>query len=208
MYACVRLGDAIGHISFNLRVMASTEFGEVEEGRRPGQKGSTAMPQEHNPIKDEQLDGLARTLRGYLGSSLEKVELLFDRDISHSGPERIVLDDALILTHYVSPATMDRLLQRLVVKPERMQENIDRSMGLMFTQTVLTEMIDMGWGRDDAYRVIQALAEQALDEKRPLRKLLETEKLGFDPEQLDRIFDQDRLLENIGGIIEQLPVGP
>ena len=103
--------------------------------------------------------------------------------------------------------TMERVLRRLVIKPERMQSNIDRGLGLMFTQTVLTEMLDQGWARDDAYRVVQTLAFRAFDEQRPLRELLESERVGFSSEQLDRIFDQNRLLEQIGSIIERLPLG-
>lgn len=206
IYACVRLGDAIGDISFNLRVMASTEYGEVEEGRRPGQKGSSAMPHKRNPIKTEQLDGLARTLRGYLVSSLEQVELLFERDISHSAPERIVLADALILAHYMT-VTAERVLSRLVVNPVRMQTNIDSSLGLMYTQTVLTAMIDGGRERDDAYRVVQALAFRALEEKRPLRELLSgSAEVRLSEERLDAIFDQDHMLRHAGMIIERLPL--
>ncbi len=205
VYACVRLGGAIGHISFNLRIMASTEYGEVEEGRRPEQKGSSAMPHKRNPIKGEQLDGLARVLRGNLVSSLEEVELLFERDISHSAPERIVLADTLILCHYMT-VTMVTVLSRLVVKPARMQLNIDRGLGLMYTQTVLTSLIDQGMLRDDAYRLVQSLAYQAIEENRPFRELLnESTEVMLTSDELDTIFDQSRLLAHVGDIIDRLP---
>ncbi len=204
--ACVRLGNAIGQITFNLRIMASTEYGEVEEGRRPGQKGSSAMPHKHNPIRCEQLDGLARPLRGYLVSSLEDVELLFERDISHSGPERIVLPDALILTHYMA-VTMTTVLRRLVVHEDVMAENVKRSLGLMFSATVLSELVADGTQRDDAYRRVQALAEAAVAQRRSLRYMLEeADDLALTPAQLDAMFDTGRFTAHVDEIISRLPM--
>ena len=205
VYACVRLGNAIAQIAFNLRIMASTEYGEVEEGRRPGQKGSSAMPHKRNPIRCEQLCGLAGTLRGYLTGSLELTELLFERDISHSGPERIVLPDALILTHYMA-VTMEKVLARLVVMPDVMAANVERTMGLMFSQTVLSFLVESGLARDDAYRRVQALSHEAVAQGRPLRDLLaETDDLAMTSVKLDVIFDTSRFTAHVPEIMGRLP---
>ena len=126
-----------------IRHLQRTEVREAEEAFRAGQKGSSAMPHKRNPIKSEQLSGLARVLRGYLGAGLEDVALWHERDISHSSVERIILPDASLLAYYVL-VRMAELIDGLVVSARRMLANFDLSYGLVFSQPVLLSLIQGG----------------------------------------------------------------
>ncbi len=204
-YACARLANSIAQFSFNTRIMATSQYGEVQEKTRPGQKGSTSMPHKRNPIKTEQFTGLAREFHGYLVTALQDVVLLFERDISHSAPERIFLADAMILAHYVT-VKAEQVLADLIVKTDRMELNIEGGLELMYTQTVLNALMDGGMERDQAYRIIQMLSFKAIDENRPLRAILEEEQVGgLSPARLDDIFDQGQMLRYCDLIIDQLP---
>src|SRR5439155_3967235 len=155
-----------------IRHLQRTEVGEVSEPFRSGQKGSSAMPHKRNPVKAEQLSGLARVLRGNLGAGLENVALWHERDISHSSVERVILPDSSLLAYYVL-VKMRGIVEGMRVHPERMLENIDRSYGLVFSQPVLLALIDAGLARDDAYRVVQEAARTAWEQRRPLREVLD-----------------------------------
>src|SRR5438105_5333012 len=158
------------------------------------------MPHRRNPIKAEQLSGLARVLRGYLGAGLEDVALWHERDISHSSVERIILPDASILTHYCLNV-MRSVLENLVVHPERMIENLDRSYGLVFSQPVLLALIASGLTRDAAYRIVQRDAMTAWNEGRPFRSVLEADpEVTVGAARLDEAFDLDRSLRHIAPI--------
>jgi adenylosuccinate lyase len=207
LYACARTGNVLAHIFENLRIMATTEFGEVREGVRIGQKGSSAMPHKRNPIKSEQIVGLNRLLQGYLLTGLQDVPLLMERDISHSAPERIALADALTLTHYML-TTATRVIGALEVDTERMAANVELSRGLMFSQTALTAQIDKGMTRDEAYRIIQELAANAMFCGHSLRVVMEGDpRIMLEPAELDRIFDTTRLLQYTGPIVDSLRKG-
>src|ERR1700687_2152386 len=134
-----------------IRLLQRTEVREVEEPFRAGQKGSSAMPHKRNPIKSEQLTGMARVLRGYLGAGLEDVALWHERDISHSSVERIILPDASLLAYYVM-VRMTALIDGMVVDADRMLANLDVSYGLVFSQPVLLALVASGLARDAAYR--------------------------------------------------------
>src|SRR5579864_5393280 len=125
------LAATMEKISLEVRHLQRTEVREAEEPFAAGQKGSSAMPHKRNPIKAEQLSGLARVLRGYAGAALEDVALWHERDISHSSVERIILPDASVLAHYVL-VRMCALVEGMTVHPDRMLENLDRSYGLVF----------------------------------------------------------------------------
>ena len=213
LQAVTGLGNVIDHMFLNERVMAMTEVGEVEEGRRTGQKGSSAMPHKRNPIKGEQLCGLARMLRGYSHAAEQNVALLFERDISHSAPERIALADSLILAHYMV-VTANRVMEKLVVHPDRMWDNIERTHGLMFTQTLLTKLIDKGMERDPAYRLVQDLSNKVLEGKGELRELVEAENevpypastTTITSEEIEEVFDPEPMVRNVGLVLDQLPI--
>jgi adenylosuccinate lyase len=173
LYACAALGTTVEALATEIRHLQRTEVGEVEEPFRPGQKGSSAMPHKRNPITAERLVGLARVLRGYLVAGLEDVALWHERDISHSSVERIVLPDASLLAYYATK-TMTRVIDGLVVHEDRMLENLlEGSYGLVFSQPVLLALISGGLTRDDAYRIVQRDARGAHEQRRAFRSLLE-----------------------------------
>jgi len=177
---------------------------EAQEAFRAGQKGSSAMPHKRNPIKSEQLSGLARVLRGYLGAGLEDVALWHERDISHSSVERIILPDASILAHYVL-VRMRLLVEGLNVHPGRMLENLESSYGLVFSQPVLLALVAGGLTRDSAYRIVQRHAMTAWEEGKPFRSLLEADpEVTISPEALDEAFSLERSLRHTGRIFDAL----
>jgi adenylosuccinate lyase len=201
------IGGGLERFATEIRNLQHTEIGEVMEPFRAGQKGSSAMPHKRNPILSERIAGLARVLRGYAQTALENQPLWHERDISHSSAERVILPDATILLDYLLQK-MAGLVDGLVVRPERMLENIDRGLGLHASSRVLTELVERGGlGRDEAYSIVQAAALRAQDERRPLRELL-----ALDPvvarkltlAELDACFDDRRHLAHVAEVIARL----
>jgi adenylosuccinate lyase len=180
-------GAGLERLATEIRHLARTELSEVTEPFRAGQKGSSSMPHKRNPIKSEQVTGMARLLRGYASTGLEDVALWHERDISHSSVERIVLPDATILLDHMQ-RRMLTLVEGMVVNPARMRENLELTYGALFSQRVLLALVGAGSSRDDAYRIVQRLAQQALDERTPLRELLAADPAGAELD-LDVIFD-------------------
>jgi adenylosuccinate lyase len=154
LYACASVGATCELMAVELRHLQRTEVREVQEGFKVGQKGSSAMPHKRNPISAETISGLARVLRGNLSAGMQDVALWHERDISHSSVERVILPDSSQLAFYVM-RRLRRLLDGLVVFPERMRANLDASYGLVFSQPVLLALVQSGATRDDAYRIVQ-----------------------------------------------------
>ncbi|MBI1844680.1 MAG: adenylosuccinate lyase [Actinobacteria bacterium] len=204
LYACASVGATVELIATEIRHLQRTEVGEAEEGFKLGQKGSSAMPHKRNPIKSEQLSGLARVLRGNLHAGLEDVALWHERDISHSSVERIILPDSSLLAYYVLVRACE-LIERLVVKQDRMIENLDRSHGLVFSQPVLLSLVAGGLTRDEAYRIVQDNAMRAWAERVSFRALLEAdERVTVASHLLDEAFDLDRSLRHVGRVFDAL----
>jgi adenylosuccinate lyase len=174
-------------LATEIRHLQRTEVREVEEPFRAGaQKGSSAMPHKRNPITTERITGLARVLRGNATAAVENVALWHERDISHSGAERVILPDSTILLDYLQHLAI-RVVRGMVVHADRMRENLDLTYGALFSQRVLLALVAAGMSRDDAYRVVQEAAQRAWDERTPLRELLAVQpELGLD---LDAVFD-------------------
>jgi adenylosuccinate lyase len=202
LYACASIGATCELIAVELRHLQRTEVGEVQEGFKAGQKGSSAMPHKRNPISAETISGLARVLRSNLLAGLQDVALWHERDISHSSVERVVLPDSSQLAHYVM-RRLTRLLAGLVVFPDRMRANLAASHGLVFSQPVLLSLVNSGITRDEAYRIVQRNAMRAWDEGLDFRTLLEADP-EVDNRVLDEAFDLDRSLRNIGEVFRQL----
>jgi adenylosuccinate lyase len=205
LYACASLGTAIEQFALEVRHLARSEVGEAEEPFTVGQKGSSAMPHKRNPVLSERLCGLSRVLRGYLQAGLEDVALWHERDISHSSVERVILPDALQLTVYMLRKATG-LADGLVLHPERALENLTTgSLGLVFSQSVLLALVDSGMSRDDAYRVVQAAARRAIEERRNFRVVVENDDdVTLSNDALAKAFDTDRLLAHRGRFLDSL----
>ncbi|EJY54883.1 adenylosuccinate lyase [Alicyclobacillus hesperidum URH17-3-68] len=171
LFTIALIGTTLDKIATEIRGLQKSEVREVEEPFYKGQKGSSAMPHKRNPVSCEQISGLARVLRGYVIPALEDVPLWHERDISHSSVERVVLPDATILIDYLLNR-MNRILSDLHVYPENMRRNMERTHGLVFSQRVLTTLIDKGMSREAAYDTVQPLAMQAWEESRSFKDLV------------------------------------
>ncbi len=205
LYACASIAATCELMAVELRHLQRTEVREVQEGFKPGQKGSSAMPHKRNPISAETISGLARVVRSNLLAGLQDVALWHERDISHSSVERVVLPDSSMLAHYMM-RRMQRLLAGLQVFPDRMRANLDASHGLVFSQPVLLALVQAGRSRDDAYRIVQRNAMRAWDEGRDFRTLLEADPEIDDAVRgvLDDAFDLRRSLANLGTVFDAL----
>jgi adenylosuccinate lyase len=198
-------GAGLERFATEIRHLQRTEVREVEEPFRAGQKGSSAMPHKRNPITSERITGLARVLRGYAQAGLENVALWHERDISHSGAERVILPDATILLDYMQHLAI-RVARGMVVHEDRMRANLELTSGALFSQRVLLALVEDGMQRDDAYRVVQRLAQQAWDTGTPLRSLLE-EEAGVDLD-LDAVFDYAHYVRHVPEVLKRLEVIP
>jgi adenylosuccinate lyase len=187
LQAIALAGAGMERLATEIRHLARTEVGEVQEPFAAGQKGSSAMPHKRNPIKSEQVVGLARVLRANAHAAVENVALWHERDISHSSVERIILPDSTILLDHMQRRTL-ALVRGMVMNRDRMRENLELTHGALFSQRVLLALVQRGSRRDDAYRVVQQLAQQAIDERVPLRELLAADPAGVGLD-LDAIFD-------------------
>jgi adenylosuccinate lyase len=205
LWACASVGATIEMMGTEIRHLARTEVGEVEEPFGAGQKGSSSMPHKRNPVLSERLTGLARVLRGYLGAGLEDVALWHERDISHSSVERVILPDACLLTYYVLRRATG-LVDGLVVHTGRMRANVvDGSFGLVFSQPVLLALVSAGMSRDGAYRVVQRDARRAWEERRSFRSVLDEDaEVTVAATVLDEAFSVDRSLRHVGRFAEAL----
>jgi adenylosuccinate lyase len=196
-------GAGLERLATEIRHLQRTEVLEACEPFRGGaQKGSSAMPHKRNPINSERLTGLARVLRGNAQAALENVALWHERDISHSGAERVILPDSTILIDYMQHVAI-RLIAGLDIDPQRMRENLELTHGALFSQRVLLALVAGGATRDDAYRLVQATSQRAWAERTPLRGLLEAQPAaaGLD---LDAIFDYAAFTRHAPEIVGRL----
>ena len=160
------VGGSLERFATEIRNLQHTEIGELQEPFKTGQKGSSAMPHKRNPILSERIAGLARLLRGYAHTALEDQPLWHERDISHSSAERVILPDATILLDYML-VRMTGLVDGLLVRSERMRENIARGLGLHASSHVLLALVDEGgMSREEAYAIVQRASLRAADERR------------------------------------------
>jgi adenylosuccinate lyase len=202
LQAIALAGAGLERFATELRHLARTEVGEVREPFGAGQKGSSAMPHKRNPIKSEQVAGLARVLRGNAQAAVENVALWHERDISHSSVERVILPDSTILLDHVQNRAI-KLVEGMVVDAARMRENLELTCGGLFSQRVLLAIVAAGSSRDDAYRVVQRLAQQALDERTPLQQVLANDPAGAALD-LEDIFDYAPFIAHAPEIVARL----
>jgi adenylosuccinate lyase len=199
-------GASLEKFALEIRGLQKTEIGEVEEPFGKGQKGSSAMPHKRNPIGCEQIVGLARLLRGNAHAALENVALWHERDISHSSVERVILPDSFIaLDHMLR--RMTRIARGMVVYPQRMLENLNRSRGVVFSGTVLLELAKKGISREQAYEWVQRNAMRSFAEQADFKTLLLADAdvvRALPAAEIERAFDLDEQLKHVNYIFDRV----
>src|ERR1700686_4281076 len=177
-------------IALEVRHLQRTEVREAEEYFSAGQKGSSAMPHKRNPVTCEQICGLARVVRSNVQAAFEDIALWHERDISHSSVERVILPDSTILADYLLEKTT-RLVEQLLVYPERMRRNLEMTRGLVFSGQVLLDLAAAGMLREQAYGIVQGHAMRAWEEEGDFRKAIEDDpeiRRALKPEQIAEAF--------------------
>jgi len=177
--------------ALEIRGLQKTEIGEIEEPFAKGQKGSSAMPHKRNPIGCEQIVGMARLIRGNCHAAFENIALWHERDISHSSVERVILPDSFIAVDHML-RRMTRIVRGMVVYPERMRENLERSRGVVFSGSVLLELARRGTSREQAYEWVQRNAMRSFHEQTDFKQLLLADSdvtSVLPPAEIERAFD-------------------
>jgi adenylosuccinate lyase len=195
--------SSLDAFALEIRHLARTEVGEVQEPFGRGQKGSSAMPHKRNPVVAERICGLARVVRACSLVGLENVALWHERDISHSSAERIAIPDAFLAVDYM----LDRfawLVEGLVVRPERMRRNLESSHYLFFSQRVLNALVESGLARDDAYRLVQRAAMRAWEEELDFRELCRADDEIASRVDLDSTFDIGAYTRHVDTVFARL----
>jgi len=193
-------GAGLERFATEIRNLQRTEVREVEEPFAAGQKGSSAMPHKRNPILSERICGLARVLRGYSQTAVENIALWHERDISHSGAERVILPDATTLVDYMQHLGV-RLAEGMIVHPDRMRDNLELTHGALHSQRALTALVESGMSRDDAYRLVQESAQRAWDEGTGFGELIAEAAPDLD---VDAVLDHDAYLRHLPDVFARL----
>jgi adenylosuccinate lyase len=199
------VASSLDAFALEIRHLARTEVGEVQEPFGRGQKGSSAMPHKRNPVVAERICGLARVVRANSLVGLENVALWHERDISHSSAERVVIPDAFLALDYM----LERfawLVEGLVVRPERMRRNLEASHFLFFSQRVLSALVESGLARDDSYRLVQRAAMRAWEEELDFRELCRADDEIASRVDLGSTFDLGAYTRHIDTVFARLEV--
>jgi adenylosuccinate lyase len=202
-------GCSLEKFATEIRHLQRTEVLEVEEYFSKGQKGSSAMPHKRNPITCERIAGLSRVLRGNALAAMENVALWHERDITHSSVERVIIPDSCILLDYML-AQFTKIVEQLLVYPDHMQANINRTHGLIFSQDVLLALTKKGMKREDAYRIVQEEAMKVWKNGQDFGKLLEQREevtRHLSKAELDELFDPRRSLKHVDYIFDKVGLG-
>ncbi|MBN1892934.1 adenylosuccinate lyase [bacterium] len=200
------VAGSLEKIALEIRHLQRTEVMEAEEYFSKGQKGSSAMPHKRNPITCERVCGLARMVRAHAMAGLENQALWHERDISHSSVERIILPDATILVHYMLDKTI-RLIDRLLVYPEQMAINLEKSRGMIFSQPLLLALVSKGMLREEAYRIVQALSERTRRSGEPFEATVSSDpdiRNRLSETEAKRCFDLKYQLRNVDRIFRRV----
>ncbi len=205
MAALAITAGSLDQLATEIRHLQRTEVREVEEPFQKGQKGSSAMPHKRNPVTCERVTGLSRVIKSNLNVALDNMTLWHERDISHSSAERVTLPDSTIALDYLLDK-MVFVINNLHVYPENMMENINRTGGLFYSQSLLLKLIEKGLTREDAYKIVQTLAMRVWKREGSLKELaladsVVSEKISN--EEMDAIFNLERYLKNIDAIYKK-----
>lgn len=196
----------IEKIAVEIRNLSRTEIGELEEGFSKGQKGSSAMPQKRNPISSENLTGAARMMRGYLLPILEDNALYHERDISHSIVERVSFIDMIELFDYML-MRMTRVIENLSIFPTRMEENIQKTHGAIYSQRAMNALIEKGLSRERAYDLVQPLAMNSVTKGMEfIPQLLENQEIlkYLTPDEITSLTSVEYYFKNIDYIYKEI----
>ena len=200
------VASSVERLATEIRHLQRTEVLEAEEFFSAGQKGSSAMPHKRNPILTENLTGLARMVRAYAIPAMEDVALWHERDISHSSVERYIGPDATITLDFALARTAG-VVDKLVVYPERMKENLERTRGLVHSQRILLALTQKGVSREDSYSLVQKNAMRAWNGDGALLDLLKADKdvtQALPPRELEKLFDLEYHLKQVDTIFERV----
>jgi adenylosuccinate lyase len=206
MAALAIVAASLEKFALEIRGLQKTEIGEVEEPFAKGQKGSSAMPHKRNPIGCEQICGLARLVRANAIAAMENVALWHERDISHSSVERVILPDSFIVVDHML-RRFTRIAAGMVVYPERMRENLERSRGVVFSGTVLLELARRGASREQAYDWVQRNAMRSFHERTDFKQLLLADPdvtAVLTPVDIERAFDLKHQLRHVDTLFERV----
>lgn len=202
------IASTLEQMATEVRNAQRTEVREAEEAFRKGQKGSSAMPHKRNPISSENICGCARVMRGYMSAACENVALWYERDISHSSTERIMLPDATELLDYML-CRFKGILENLTVYPENMLKNIYKTNGVIFAQRVMNALIGKGLAREEAYDTVQPVAMKAWSEGLDYQTLLkDNEKVMglLSEEELSACFTLEYYFKNVDYIFKRVGI--
>lgn len=202
------IAEEINNAAMELRNLARNEINEVNEYFSSNQKGSSAMPHKHNPISLENICGLSRLEKGYALSSYENIPLFHERDISHSSNERIIFPEAFITLSYIL-RRMNRTVSKLIVNKENIQKNIDLTYGIIYSQRVLTALVEKGLSREKSYDLVQSLALKSYNNKTEFKEILKNNKEItdiFSLEEIDELFDPRFYFRNIDYIYSRCKI--
>jgi len=200
------VAGTIDKIATEIRHLQRTEVLEVEEFFSSGQKGSSAMPHKRNPVVSEQMSGLARIVRSNAFAALENMPLWHERDISHSSVERVIGPDSTILIHYML-RKMTSMMERLIIYPENMMRNLEKTEGLIFSQSVLLALVDKGITREEAYKLVQKNAMQSWTKGKDFLTLLKKDKkIGvlLKKNEIEKIFNLKAQFKNVDIIFKRI----
>ncbi|MFN0158133.1 MAG: adenylosuccinate lyase [Bacteroidota bacterium] len=199
------IGSSLEKFATEIRHLQKTEVLEAEEYFSKGQKGSSAMPHKRNPITCERVAGLSRVLRGNALAAMENVALWHERDITHSSVERVIVPDSCILLDYML-SLFTEVMDKLIVYPENMLKNLERTRGLIFSQSVLLALTNAGMKREDAYRLVQSAAMEVWQSEKNFKDLLRSNKeivSTLNIQQIDSLFDLSRSIRNVDYVFQR-----
>ncbi len=200
------IASSLDKFAVEIRHLQRTEVLEAEEYFSAGQKGSSAMPHKRNPVVSEQMSGLARIIRGNASAALENVPLWHERDISHSSVERVIGPDSCILLHYML-TKMTQLMDRLIVYPENMRKNLEKTGGLIFSQYILLSLTRKGVSREEAYKIVQKNAMATWEKGGSFLSRLKKDrdiKKYLTVKELEKSFDLNYHLKNVDTIFQRV----
>ncbi|MFC1669151.1 adenylosuccinate lyase [Spirochaetota bacterium] len=206
MSAIAITAGSLDKLATEIRHLQKTEVREVEEPFQKGQKGSSAMPHKRNPILCERVTGLSRVIKSNMNTALENMTLWHERDISHSSAERVILPDSTITLDYLIDK-MVFVIENIHVYPDNMEDNINKTGGLFYSQSLLLKLVEKGLSREDSYKIVQDIAMEVWKKKGTLKDLaLEDKAISgkIDKNEIDEIFNISKYLKNIDKVFKKI----